>query len=375
MEELLKKMSFNKDKAKSYIVRQAAREFSALTEPCYFPKTKKTYFEILDLIKIPDKEFRMFVKDMYKGTKAETWKLQIDPTTNLLVVLMHLFLKDKDTSAYASTMLYYMIIHYARLGNKHFPKFCNPEVFNYALETLTKTHLFFREKTIPNSLFYLSKEMIKNHTKDIARWDVDGIADFIGKSRHRISQSVKSFAQHYYRSVAQGNAIKVTPEQTEDSEDIAYLFQQQTIQRGGKLIDKTVENLVIYKTIDRKALEEAKNLSKIKTSVSDLLIRQMKDRKYSDNYNMILRLFLKELTERDQLCGNKFYDYIRKLMFVKRSKSTVYFKQQIAILVENLVADMNELRDLYQGYTRQTQFAINIFVAFYLTLTLHNQVC
>ncbi len=186
MEELLNKIKPDIPKLKRFINSSAARELSALSAPCYYPKTKRFYFEILNILRITDKDFKAFVKRNYKGTKAENWNLWRDVGTNLLIVVMHLFLNKKDQAAFMSTLVYYMIIQYSRLMHKQM-KYCYEDTFKYTLDTLTRTHLFFREKTIPNSLFYLAKEMQKKYQRDIQGWNLDIIIAFIGAARHIIS--------------------------------------------------------------------------------------------------------------------------------------------------------------------------------------------
>ncbi|GAF87476.1 unnamed protein product, partial [marine sediment metagenome] len=103
MDELLSKVKPDLPKLKRFITTSAARELSALSAPCYYPKTKRFYFEILNILRITDKDFKSFVKRNYKGSKAEKWNLWKDAGTNILVFVMYLFLKNRDQKSFMST--------------------------------------------------------------------------------------------------------------------------------------------------------------------------------------------------------------------------------------------------------------------------------
>ena len=310
MEELLKKAQINIPQLHRFIKMSAAFELSKLSEPCYYPPLKKTYHELLRQLRINDSDMKAFIKRMYMGTRAQKWNLWRMPDHNLMMLIMHIFLKNKNREGYQAAMLYYMIRQYSHLIHKHI-KYCNIDLFRYVLETLTKTHLFSREKTIGNSLIHLSKELQKRFTNDIARWDVDKLIDFISVSRHRISQSVKSFSEHYYRAHREGTKVST---QIEPSEDDEFMVQLVTLEKGKRVIDETVKKITMYKTIDRKAVQEAKKITKIKRSIGDMIIRSIGELKYSDNIKSILQLFVKDIGKTTQVCGKDYYAYVKRLM-------------------------------------------------------------
>lgn len=370
MDEFLNKLNINLPKLKRFINKSTAYELSQLSTPCYYPKTKKLYYELLALVGIKDKEFKEFVKNTYKNTKAAQWALWKDPTTNLLIVIMHIFLKNRDVKMFMSTMVYYMIVQYSRLMNKQI-KYCYEDTFSYTLDNMTRTHLFYREKTISNSLFYLANEVQKRFKDDIKDWDIEKIISFIGISRHRISQSVKSFAESYYRYRKEGMSIKTQNEPTDDEVNV---YQYKVQQRGQKLITELLKKITVYRTIDRKSFDEAKDLTKVKTSVATLMIEKLNNEKNMENIKIIMQLFLKEVTDVSMICGKNYLPTVKRLMTVKRTTAKVYFKAQVNILVKDIIEDM-DFRETYEKYTSQTQFIINSFLAFYLTGMIKNSIC
>jgi len=370
MQKLIEKSNYDIRLLKSLITRFTAREFDALSEPCYYPKTKLAYHEMLRAMKLTDKDVKEFVKRQYKGTQAENWLLWKDPATNLLIVIMHLFLLHRDVAAFKTTLAYYMFFQYGRLMHKQL-KYCNDDIFRYNIDTLTKTHLFIREKTIANSLYYLSTELKKKYERYIRDWDLNRIIEFIGASRHRISQSVKSFVENYYKAKGKGGSIKT---QNDTPDDEANAYQYKSLERGKAKVDEMMKRLTIYKMIDKPALYRASKLSKIKTTVAESMVNEITKIEYADRIRMILHLFLKQLKHANQLCGNDYEKYLRSLMSVKRSKVTVHFKQQINVLLMDLLNKL-KLMDQYQNYTLQTQFIVNLFLALYITSMFKNMMC
>ena len=371
METLLKQSNITPSNLQRVLLKITSSDVNNLSQPCYIPGHKKEYITLLNATGLTDKDIKDFAKRTYKGTIAQGFNIANEPGTNLLLFIMWYALRKRNKTLYHSTLVYHMIRQYGHTMMRHFKQFCNEEVFSYALETLTKTHLFSREKTIANSLFHLARELQKQYTRDIQTFNVDGIIKFISGSRHRIAQSVRSFAQHYYRAYKAGDALKTQVDET-DPETNAY--QLQTQERGKKVIDATVKKLTVYKTIDDKAMEEAKKITKIKPVIADLIIRELKDIKYSDEIRLILQMFVKEISNASMFCGNDYYTYVRKLMAVKRTRARVYFKQQINILLMRIFKNIRYTKT-FNSYTSQTQFIIHSYLAYYLTLCMRNTVC
>lgn len=373
MEKLLEKSNINEKNLQRVVLKITSSDVNNLSQPCYMPGHKKEYFMLLNATGLTDKDIKEFAKRTYKGTIAQSFNITNEPATNLLLFIMWYALKIKNETLYHGTMVYHMARQYGHVMKRHFKQFCNPEVFEYTMETLTKTHLFYREKTIANSLFHLAKELEKKYTKDIKTFNIDGIIQFVSVSRHRISQSVKSFAEHYYRAWKSGDAMKVQGDQSDEEADQNFQ-QQQKQERGKKIIDTAINKITVYREIDNVALTKSIQLTKIKTSIASTILKELQNIKYTDDLRIILQLFIKEINNKSMLCGVGYEKYIRKLMSVKRTNSIVYFKQQVNILTRNIMKATNYLKT-YENYTNQTQFMINSFIAFYLTMIVKNSVC
>jgi len=370
MEQLLKKAKIKDAQIKSLTAKVVAKTLSSLAEPCYYPDLKKYYYEYLKLSGLTEKDIREFTKRRWKGRKEAKFATQTQPLANFYVFLIEYFLKKRDKTTYQYLMIFYVVRHYANLMHKHF-KYCNDDTFKYALEILTKTHLFAREKTIPNALYFMAQQMIKKWTRGLRNGDLDSISSFMQESRHRVSQSIKSFAQTYYRANEEGQGIKTEELPDEDDENA---YQKQSGEKANKVIDDVTKKITVYRYVDHKAQEEARRLVKISSSLATQIVGKLNNTKYSDDIRLILKLFIKDLKSAKSLCGKDYHTYVRQLMSLKRTRMRIYFKQQVNLLLLKLIDEFGYTKQYY-SVTSQTQFLINLYLAYYLTIILRNSVC
>jgi len=370
MEQLLDQANINYNELKHFLVNVTAEELIKLSEPCYYPSLKKYSYNLLNLTGLKEedvrKEFKIFFKDV-PAAEAESRK---DMVNGLLIFIMIYFLKRRDIYSFRTTLLYHMLRQYTNLMNKQI-KFCKPELFKYALDNVSKTHLFSREKTITSALYFLGNEMMKKFQDDFLHSDATRIALFLTESRTRISQSIKSFAEIYYQAGKEGLAFK-NPYEDEDNPSESYqMYDMNKSQRVGTEVSKVI---CIYKKVDREAIEDSKKITRIKNELAELLVKEMSDVKYIDNVRLIIELFVKDLKDTNQLCGNQFLPFVKSFMSLKRTNKIIYFKQQIYELTEKLLDEVG-YRKKYDSVTNQTKFLINCFTAYYICLVTRHIVC
>jgi len=370
VKELLLKSKIDKSNLKRILTKVAATNLSRLSEPCFYPAVRKNFHEFLRLCNLTEKDTKEFTKRRWGNRKESRFKVHMDSKTNFYIFLMQYFLLERDQPSFQTMMVFFIIRYYANLMFKQI-QFCNPSLFRYALEHLTKTHLFSRERTIPNALYYLSNEMIKKYQRSLREDNLDEISKFIQESRTRISQSVKSFAETYYKASKEGSGITTLPEPPETEEDT---YQYQVIEKSTRSVDEVTRKITIYKYIDKNAKEESKKLTRVSYELVELISSGITNTKYSDDVRIILQLFVKDLKNVNVICGKTYYEYVRRLMAIKRTKSTVYFKQRINILLIKVLEDI-KFKKRFELLTSQTKSLINLFLAYYLTMTLRNTIC
>ena len=126
--------------------------------------------------------------------------------------------------------------------------------------------------------------------------------------------------------------------------------------------------------IDKKAIEASRSLTKIRSSLATMISSNLNEVVYADTIKVILELFVKDLKDVNQLCGDEFITYVRSLMAVKRTKSLVYFKQQIKILLDKVIKKAKYEKQ-FKSLTKQTQSLVNLYLAYYITMVMRNTVC
>lgn len=371
MDELFKKENMQELPLRRLITKLVSTNLGNLSEPCFVPSVRKDYYDFLHYTGLADADVGAFRKKLWAGRKEEKFAnlLKDNPTTFYLALLSY-FLKHNDAIGYESLFIYFTIRQYSQQMARYFSKYCNPEAFTYSLNSLTKTHLFSREKTIPNALYYLSKELMKRYKDKIKKFDLDGMSSYFMETRHRISQSLKSFASIYYQASEEGKAI-ITPELQDDEENF-YQFQEKEV--SNKIIDRVVYKIVVYKQIDEDAKEEAREITKVNVGLASGFVMKMMDTKFSDHIRTILKLFFNDVKTLNMICGKEYYQYVRQLMSIKRTTSKIFFKQQVGILVDDLVKEL-DYRKQYAKLTNQTKFLVNLFVSYYITLLVKKIMC
>lgn len=375
MKILLDKSKIDHNNLKKFLLKITANELLNLSENCYYPKLKKYYFNLLQFTGQTEKSSKELMNNFYKEIKEKklTYLMRIhdDPITNLIVFIMNYFLVEQDIMGYSTASTYFVIRNYANLIHRQMI-FCDPDAYRYAMEHLAKTHLFIREKTLPNSLYFMAKEIMKKYSIGISEGDPIEIAKMITETRTRIQQSLRSFAEIYYKSKESNAVIKNPYESENDTEDKKY--QEQSQDRFDRIVDTISKKICVYKYIDKKAIIDAKTITKINISLATLLSNTLTDVRYLDNVKLILKLFIKDMTSVKTICGKEYLNYLRNLMSIKRTTSVIYFKQQIAEIVEKIIDDIN-YREKYTNLSSQSKFMINLYIALYLTMILKNTLC
>lgn len=372
MNILAERANIKIDELKRYTLVTTSKELGLLSEPCYYPDVKKYYYELLNLTGLTDADVKDSTKQFFKDLPAEQWKLESNPYSNLLIFIMNYFLLHKELTGYNSTMLLYTIMNYSNLMNKYI-KYCNKNVFKYTLDNISKNHIFRREQTISNALFFFAKDFQRLHTTAILKRDAEGVVRFIRDTRTRLNQSVRGFASVYYENSEKGLEYRTIIEPTgEEKED--EFKPKEVKQTEIKSVNNVSRNIAIYKIVDNKALEAARNLTKISKGVSVNISKCICKPEYVNNIKLILELFVKNLKTSKDLCGINFFTLVKKEMAIKRTVSKVYFKKEVNNLLMAIL-DECKLKKEYESYSIQTKFYVNLFLAYYLTLYLRNSVC
>jgi hypothetical protein len=369
MNNLLQIANIQDTKLKTYMSKIVGEHISKLSSPCYFPPYEKEYHEILHLVGLTEYDIKTFVKQFYPQRLAKDYILK-DSQVNLLMLIMHYCLLKKNEITFLHTMIYLGIRFYSNILKRHLPKYCDPDVFKYTLDNLNKTHLFSREKTIANAIFYLAKEGRRRYVDDLIKFDdPERISKFVYEYRHKLSQSTKSFANLYYKLSEEGKGFK-QPFEGEQGE----LQTPELLERGQRIVEHITQKITVYKHLDNKALENAKSLTRVSSDLANVIVKELTDLRYGANIKLILELFIRDLKRIEQLCKSDFFDYLRSLMGIRRTNAPVYFKQQVILLLEEIIKNTGH-KKVFSKLTPQTKFQTSLFLAYYISMYVRNTVC
>lgn len=370
METLYSIARVEEAKLKSLLRDVVGKEMSELSKPCYIPSHKAYYYELLQSCGLNEQNIKEFVSRFWKGRKEAKWNLWKDPVTLFSIWLMWYFLKNKDMINFKYALMYHMIRNYANIMKKFMPAYCNEAAFKFTLDHLGKTHLFSREKTIANALLFLANALEQKYARDILAQDLDRISRFIGETRHRINQSVRSFAIAYHNNVKEKIGYKTPYEQPEERAETIL----PAIEKRELFINEVARRITTFGEIDEENLENARKITSTTRTLAEAIVNELSTPKYSESVRVILDLFLREIKSVADLCGTHFYKIVRSLMAIKRTSKLLHFKQQVTNLLLQILRSIGFERK-FKSFTSQTQFLTNLFLAYYITLFARKARC
>ena len=190
--------------------------------------------------------------------------------------------------------------------------------------------------------------------------DLNKILKFINEARHRISQSLKSFITAYYK-------VKKDKVKYFSSEDVFDIQIKESA--TNKFIEEASQKLCVYKELDNKAFEVAKEVSKISKEDGVELVSRFSSNLLQDT-KLALTLLLQEIKDIKSLCSPKLNRIIFKLLSVKKTSKEVYFKKIIQNIIEKMLGKSKFKKLTYNHLYRKT-----IFLSFYVSYVFRNRIC
>ena len=362
----------HRSKLRKFFHTIVSQELLNLSEPCYAPKLKKYEDLLYSFLDISKTDMQERIKDFYKGTPAEKWLLENDTTTNLLVLILHFFLNNNDMLGFRTAMLFYNIRQYSNLFHRNFT-FCQPDIFKYTLENMSKSHIYSREKTISNAVYHFSNQMVNRWKVPLKKLDNPMmVSKFVRECRHRHAQSIKSFTISYYENAEAGNRIKqqkeeITNKETGDSTKV------ELSQRTPTKIIELVEKMTIHRFADIKALENSLKINNINKIYGQLIVKEINKSSNHELLLVIYKSYISHLSSINDLCSNKFIIETKSLIRSKNTK-VKFFKESCLELLDKCLKDAKLDKD-YKKLSQQSKYTYLNFIIFYLTWSLKNYVC
>jgi hypothetical protein len=342
-----------------YILNSTTKELGELVTDCYYPKIASIYRELLHRTKADEKELIKYSKQKYNNPK---WKLLHDPFTTLAIILIKISLEQKDYISALSVFNLMSIRTYTNTMHT-FIKYCNSTYFKSALNMLAKSHLFNLKHTIPSSIIYLSNQLFQKYKTDIEIDNIPQIIKMVMEIRTRFFQSVRSFAEKYYKVSKDGEGLI----KSEEEKDYVQSYEKDL----QKIISDTARNITVYGHIDSEVLDLTQKLTKFNKDLSSKYIYALNNPSFTNSIIDALYLLLKPMNDFSIMQKSDYLDYIKNLMSVKVSKQPVYFKKIITEIHNNIISKL-KLEKWYNNLSVQSQALSRSFIAYYLALYIKN---
>jgi hypothetical protein len=347
----------------TFMLKKAGKELQFLVEPCYYPRVADIFKELMHRTKANEKELVKFAKQKYFNPK---WKLKNpkllqDPQTILLVLIAQDFARRNDYSGAIAAFNLLALRYYTNTMYKHI-KYCNENYFKSALENLSHNHLFNTRKTIGSAVMYLSGQVFDRYKKDLQNDNSEEVVAMIYYLRTRIAQSVRSFANHYYKIAEGGGATRQQIEDMPEKENLQKKLKQES--------SKLAKNVTVYAAVDVRAVNASQRITRFNRKMATVYAESLVDTKYTQQLELLLYLFMRALPAIKSDEG-KYIEVSKRLMSVKVSKKPVFYKKTLTQIHDQIITDLG-LTHKFERLSAQSKHISRSFLSYYLAIMVFN---
>ena len=336
-----------------YISKILGSELSNMSKPCYKPKLVRYYSDLQSLLNVDDEKIKTFMRGI--DDKYATFQIYRDKYTILLLIVIIHYTQKKRFEIAKTFFEYLALKFYSSRIHKHFQKFCNEDLWVLALDRVSPKHLFRTKKGVSSSILYLADfDYNKGRNKLLSpSLDDKVLKDIVYGLRTKIAQSVRSFAQLYFKMYAAGGVSAIT--------------QDEEISGATLVADKISMTMCTFGQIDKGALSKAIILSRIRKDLAISVVSQFSVSEYKDKIRFII-ILISRLNTLKAVCKET-----ERLKLMRRINSNVKIggKYLLKDEIKNL------LYSLESGYQLRNLYDIQIinFFSHYLTLFIGSRLC
>lgn len=336
-----------------YVSKIVGTEISEVTRPCYVPKLIKYYSDLQKYTGITDNEIKTFKSGI--SSPYATFNIYNEKYTILLIIAVLYYMRKKKTEIAKTFFKLLSLKFYSSRLHIHFSKFCNEDLWVSSLDKLSPKHLFKSQKGISNAIFYVSDFDFNKHKNKLSSPNLKDrdLVMIVYGLRTKIAQSMKSFAEIYYKSYENRSLASKA-----DTDELA----------GSQLTaDKISMTICTFGQIDKTALKEAIIKSRIRKDLAISVISQMSMAEYKDKIRFII-ILMSRLGDLKSVCIEETRGkFLRKI----NSKVKIAGKYSAREEIKNL------MYSLESGYQLRTihDAQLVMFFGHYLTTFLRNRIC
>lgn len=337
-----------------YVSKYVAQEFSKMTEPCYYLKISKVWRDIVYLTGIDKEVIRDFKKSLPR--EFDVRKIFSDPSSVLIVIVILYYMK---LGYHDGAKLFYRLLalrFYSSTIHK-FMKYCDPEMWSFALDRLSSKHLFKVKNGVSNGILYLADvefekkwESYKSGLRDESKF----VNDLVYNLRHRINQSFRSFSGVYYKYSEDENVTVRAERDDEDRQD------------RGFIPDKISISIATHGQIDTQAVAFAIKKSSIRPDLASYIVDQVSEVNNREKLKFIL-ILMDRVIDLTSICVER-----NRNLLVRRVMSDVKIhKYHVRSTIEEF---LNEIDVDYKIRTASSLQVVSFFCN-YLTHYIQRKMC
>lgn len=330
------------------------KELTSIHTPCYKPVMIKYLTDLKKYTGIETTDIKKFFDGLSLRYISEFKTI----TNEITAILMFGILYYSRLGRHDLAESFYILLairFYTNRVNQHWIKYCKNETWDLALNNLSQKHLFKVKKGISNSVYYLAlTEYNKQKSLLISKkLTEEELLKIIYALRHRINQSVRSFANRYFDI-----------EDSENKQGVYTTDEQSEISNINLLANNISERICTYSQIDELALRESITKSGIRRDLSKEIISEMSSIEYKDNIKFII-ILISKIVNIKEICQKQPF-IVRKIIQDRQRIGNYSIKQELL--------NMTNTMGIY-GIKNVNKDQIAILLTNYLTLYIKNRTC
>jgi len=166
---------------------------------CKMPNITSNKKDIIFHTEFDEEKKKEFLKQF--SSSYRNFNILQDIITIILLNNIIYKCRKKDFDSALNYSLILALKFYGSLLNIFFSKGCIPEIWELSLNSLNGTHLFKVKKGILQAIVFLNKEVFNKYKNlfDDPKLEDKTVVLYVNELRSRLSQSLKSFAEKYYK--------------------------------------------------------------------------------------------------------------------------------------------------------------------------------
>lgn len=339
-----------------YLTKATSQELSFMLRPCHTPKMVSYYGDIKKYTGIDESDIKDFFNNL-PSSYIKNFAILTDKITSAIFISIIYYLRIKSYNT-AKLLFYFLGIRFhSNNMSKMFKLYCKEGVWESAMNSISQKHLYKVKGGISNSTVYLIEEEYKKRKPILENLDLteQELLLAIYMLRTRLAQSLKSFAETYYKIEKLGNLTSELDEEGETQSDVNIIS------------DKVSESICTYSSIDKKAVAIALIKSRIRKEIGENLIKNLSKVGLKQEIKFLVMLMYKFQNLKDLCVETTRMSYVRKLISTNIRIGNYKIKDYI-IEIAYKADDSNEIQTVNRDQ-------IALFLIHYFTLYIKKFVC